>query len=109
VTGRFGRAAVAYASLAGATVACSRPIPRVHTVTIQNFAFAPLELTVVLGDTVVWSNKDFVPHTATARDTGWDSQAIGSSGTWRFVAGTSGRHDYYCVFHPNMKATIVVQ
>jgi plastocyanin len=106
---RFGQVAVTFASLAGATAACSRSASRAHTVTIQNFAFAPLELTVAPGDTVIWTNKDFVPHTATARDTGWDSQAISSTGSWRFVPRTPGRHDYYCVFHPNMKATIVVR
>jgi plastocyanin len=105
---RIRQAAIVFASLAGATVACSRPAPRTHTVTIRNFGFAPVALTVAPGDTVVWSNVDFVPHTATATDSGWDSKSIDANASWRFVARTAGRHEYYCAFHPTMKATITV-
>lgn len=76
---------------------------------MQNFGFSPSEVTVALGDTIVWSNADFVPHTATARDGSWDSKAIDANSSWRFVATKRGRHEYYCVFHPNMKATVVVR
>jgi plastocyanin len=66
-------------------------------------------MTVARGDTIVWSNADFVPHTATARDAAWDSKAIDGSASWRTVARTVGRHEYYCAFHPTMKATVVVR
>jgi plastocyanin len=102
-------AAVVAATFAGATAACSKVAPRAHTVTMRNFGFAPAELTVSRGDTVVWSNADFVPHTATATDSLWDSKSIDASGTWRFVARTAGRHAYYCAFHPTMKATLTVR
>ena len=54
-------------------------------------------------------NADFVPHTATARDGAWDSKSIDGSSAWRTVASAAGRHQYYCVFHPTMKAAVVVQ
>jgi plastocyanin len=104
-----GKVAIALGCFAGAVAACSRPVPRSHTVTIQNFAFVPAELTVAAGDTVVWSNKDIVPHSATARDAAWDSKPIDANAAWRGVAPARGRHDYYCVLHPNMKATLVVR
>jgi plastocyanin len=105
---RLARTAIT--ALAAAVVAsCARPAPRVHTIAIRNFAFLPNEVTVARGDTIVWSNADFVPHSATARDGAWDSKAIEGSGSWRFVATRPGRHDYYCVFHPNMKGTVVVR
>jgi plastocyanin len=78
-------------------------------VTIRNFAFDPAELTIPRGDTVVWSNTDFVPHTSTARNSGWDSKEIGANASWRHVPRTAGRYEYYCVFHPTMKGTIVVR
>ena len=102
-------AAVASLCLLGAIAACTRAAPRVHTVKMQNFGFTPAELTVARGDTVVWSNTDFVPHSTTARNSAWDSKAIEANGNWRFVARDAGRYDYYCVFHPNMKGTIVVR
>jgi plastocyanin len=95
--------------MAGVAAGCTLRPPRSHTVDIRSFTFTPTEVAVFAGDTVVWSNADFVPHTATARDAGWDSKSIGASGTWRFVARTAGRHEYYCAFHPNMQAVIVVR
>ena len=35
-------------------------------VTIENLVFTPAEITAKVGDTIVWDNKDFVTHTATA-------------------------------------------
>jgi plastocyanin len=92
-----------------AIAACSRAAPRAIPVKIQDFVFVPAELTVARGDTVVWSNTDFVPHSTTARNSAWDSKAIEANGSWRFVARDAGRYDYYCVLHPNMKGTIVVR
>jgi plastocyanin len=101
--------AIALVSIAGAVASCSTRVPRTHTISIRNFTMEPRELAVAVGDTVVWSNADFVPHTATARDTSWDSKSIGASAAWRFVATTPGRHEYYCVFHPTMTGVIDVR
>jgi plastocyanin len=103
--------AVVLASFAGvgSAVACSPPAPRAHTVEIRNFAFAPAEVTVAPGDTVVWTNGDFVPHTATGRNDRWDSRAISANGSWRYVAPAPGRYEYYCVFHPGMTAVVIVR
>ena len=75
---------------------------------MRDFQFSPAELTVAPGDTVVWTNADFVPHTATATDGAWDSKSLDANASWRLVARTPGRHEYYCTFHPTMKAMIVV-
>lgn len=107
-SGTSNRAAIVFASVI-AIAACSRPAPRVHTVTMRNFGFEPQTVSVAAGDTVVWTNADFVPHTATARDTTWDSKTIGANAAWRTQAPATGRHEYYCVFHPNMRGTVVVQ
>jgi plastocyanin len=102
-------AAIASLVALGTVAACTRPAPRAHTVTIRNFAFDPAELTIARGDTVVWSNTDFVPHSSTARNSAWDSKEIGANATWRDVPPAAGRYDYYCVLHPTMKGTIVVR
>jgi len=102
-------AALVLSTALGATGACSRRAPRSHQVAIRNFIFQPETLTVAAGDTVVWTNSDFVPHTATARGGEWDSKSVGANGTWTFVATTAGRHTYYCVFHPNMQGVIEVR
>ena len=102
------RVAIASATLAGAIAGCAGA-PRTHTVVMRNFGFDPATVTVAVGDTVAWSNADLVPHTATARDGAWDSKSIAANGAWHLVAATPGTHDYYCVFHPGMKGTIVVR
>ena len=76
---------------------------------ISNFAFAPVELTIARGDTVVWANADFVPHSATGRNGRWDSGSIAAAASWRFVADSAGRYEYYCVLHPSMTGTVVAR
>jgi plastocyanin len=104
------RLAVLALSALVAGSACTRSAPpRAHTVTIQNFVFRPAALQVAPGDTVVWKNADFVPHTATARDSAFDSKSMNGGAEWRWVAGAAGTHPYFCVFHPNMQGTIEVR
>ena len=102
------RVAIAVASLVAAIAGCAQG-PRTHTVVMKDFGFDPATVTVTAGDTVAWSNADLVPHTATARDAAWDSKSIAANGAWRMVSPTPGTHEYYCVFHPGMKGTVVVR
>ena len=41
-------------------------------ITIDNLVFAPAEVSVKVGDTIEWINKDIFTHTATARNGDWD-------------------------------------
>jgi plastocyanin len=79
-----------------------------RSVTIEGMTFAPASLTVKRGDTVVWENRDLVPHTATARGT-FDSGPIAPGKSWKFVATKSGRYEVVCTLHPTMKSTLVVE
>lgn len=78
------------------------------TVTIEAMLFAPPSLTVRRGDTVVWVNKDLVPHTATAAKA-FDSGNIAPDKQWSYVARKPGRQAYVCTLHPTMKATLIVE
>ena len=48
--------------------------------------FQPEVLTVAPGDTVVWVNKDLVPHTATSKAGGFDSKEIQADKSWRYTS-----------------------
>jgi plastocyanin len=85
-----------------------RARPAVHHVEIRAFRYQPDTLTAATGDTVVWINRDVVPHTATAGGA-WDTGQINASGEGRAVAGAPGTHDYVCAYHPNMRAVLVVR
>jgi plastocyanin len=80
-----------------------------HTVVVAQMMFSPKTLTVKRGDTVVWVNKDFFPHTATARDGSFDSKEFGTHATWAYVAEKPGTFAYTCLLHPTMKATLIVK
>ena len=95
---------IAAALMLGASVSA-------HAVTIQismeNLVFSPAEATAKVGDTIEWINKDVFAHTATARNGDFDV-TIPSNKTITLVLKKAGAIDYYCRFHPNMKATLTV-
>ena len=82
-----------------------------HATTIQismeNLVFAPAEASAKVGDTIEWVNKDVLAHTATARNGDFDVM-LPPKKSATFVLKKAGTIDYYCRFHPNMKATLTV-
>ena len=95
--------------VAGALVVASAAQTSTHTVTMENIQFNPRELTVHLGDRIVWVNKDLVPHTATANDKSFDSGSVAADASWSYVAKKKGEYPYTCTFHPTMKGKLTVQ
>jgi plastocyanin len=76
-------------------------------ISIENLVFAPAEATAKVGDTIEWINKDVFAHTATARNGDFDV-TIPPKKTVTLVLKKGGAVDYYCRFHPNMKALLTV-
>lgn len=85
------------------------------TVDISNFAFAPAELRIKAGTSVVFTNSDSAPHTATA---GTDAEPMGDlfdtglleqGESFTFVFDEPGTYAYFCDRHPPMTAVIVVE
>src|SRR5437660_1531786 len=76
-------------------------------VVIEGMKFVPATLTVRRGDTVVWRNKDFFPHNATASQGGFRSGDIAPDASWQYKADHEGRFAYICTLHPTMKATLI--
>ena len=84
-------------------------------VEIVNFAFKPEALTVSVGTEVTFTNADAYSHTATA-GTGasplpdiFDSGSLRQGEVFTFVVEEPGTLGYYCVIHPNMEGTIIVE
>src|SRR5471032_759218 len=76
-------------------------------ISMENLVITPAEATAKVGDTIEWINKDIFAHTATARNGDWDV-TMPPKKTVTLVLKKAGTVDYYCRFHPNMKATLVV-
>ncbi|WP_445167101.1 cupredoxin domain-containing protein [Mycolicibacterium sp. Dal123E01] len=75
---------------------------------ITNFAFTPANLTVKVGDTVTWTNKDEEPHTVVAGDNSFHSPGLDANATYSFTFTNPGTFDYICSIHPFMHGTVVV-
>lgn len=83
--------------------ACSRQ-PRAVPVEIKAFKFVPAEVHARPGDTLVVTNHDMVPHTATAIDKKWDTGTIPADSTARVVVGAHG--EFICTLHPTMTGSL---
>lgn len=80
-----------------------------ETVTMQDSTFSPGNLQVPVGASVTWTNRDSVPHDATATDGTWKSEMLSEGGSSSVTFDREGTYDYYCTVHPNMKARLTVQ
>lgn len=74
---------------------------------VKSLAFTPAEVTARVGDTIEWVNDDFVAHTATARNGEWDVK-LAPHATGRTIVKGSGKVEYYCRYHPNMKGQVTI-
>ncbi len=102
-------AAVAAVLLGSIGPAAAGPTPATHTVTIEGTRFQPATLTVRLGDSILWVNKDPFPHTATATAGGFDSPQIPPGGSWKYRTRKKGEMPYVCSLHPTMTAMVTVK
>ena len=77
--------------------------------------FVPSTATVDVGAIVTWDNTDNAAHTATAGSATdgpsgvWDSSLIMAGGSFTYTADTAGTFDYFCMVHPWMEGTLIVE
>ena len=77
-------------------------------ITMDNLVISPAEASAKVGDTIEWINKDVFAHTATAQTGDWDI-TLPPKQRGNLVLKKAGTVDYFCRFHPNMRATLTVQ
>jgi len=81
-----------------------------HVVEIRGMAFHPEALEVRRGDTVVWINRDIVPHAATAtRKSGWNTGSLLQGESGRYVPRRKGEEPYFCTLHPTMLGKLIIR
>lgn len=107
VSGLMGMAAVCLCLLMGLA---SPSGAAEHRVIIANFAFSPASLTIKAGDTVLFVNRDDVPHTATRAAKGaFDTESLSQGRNMKITFANPGEYTYNCSIHPSMEGRIVVQ
>ena len=105
-------------------VFCGRPLPFLRSaepvvvpphdapvtvpVSIFQFEFLPTNLTINVGDTVMWSNDDALPHTTTGNTGVWNSGMLQPGQTYSRTFNSPGDFPYHCNFHFFMTANITV-
>jgi plastocyanin len=70
----------------------------------QPMAFAPKELHVTAGTTVVWTNSSDAVHTVTADDSLFDSGDQNPGDVFQWTFAEAGTYQYFCQYHgaPNL-------
>ena len=76
-------------------------------IVMENLVESPAEVSAKVGDTIEWINKDVFAHTATARNGDFDVTMPPKKSVIS-VLKKAGTIEYYCRYHPNMKAVLTV-
>jgi plastocyanin len=79
------------------------------TISIREFMFSPMSLTVTAGTTVHWKNLDAEPHTVRGVDANFRSNPMDQNDTFAYKFDQPGTYRYVCSIHPQMLGTIVVK
>jgi plastocyanin len=83
--------------------------PQTLEVKIDNFSFGPVELTVPVGTTVTWTNRDDIPHTVVSTEGVFKSKVLDTDEKFSFTFSKPGSYPYFCSIHPKMTGKVVVQ
>jgi plastocyanin len=78
-------------------------------VKIDNFSFGPQTLTVPVGTTVTWTNRDDIPHTSVSTEDVFKSKVMDTDEKFSYTFTKAGTYPYYCTIHPKMTGQVVVQ
>ena len=97
--------------LAGPQIATAadQPSPANPEIKIDNFSFGPQTVTVPVGATVTWTNRDDIPHTSVSTDGVFKSKVLDTDEKFSYTFTTAGTYPYYCTIHPKMTGQVVVQ
>ena len=96
---------------AGSTnvIANDQPSAANAEVKIDNFSFGPETLTVAVGTTVTWTNRDDIPHTVVSTDGVFKSKVRDTDEKFSYTFAKAGTYPYFCSVHPKMTGKVVVQ
>src|SRR5882724_11779641 len=83
--------------------------PETAEVKIDNFSFGPATLTVPVGTTVSWTNRDDIPHTVISTDGVFKSKVLDTDEKFSFTFSKAGTYPYFCSIHPKMTGKVIVQ
>jgi plastocyanin len=75
---------------------------------IDNFVFEPAQLTVKVGTTVTFKNRDDIPHVVVCAGK-FRSKTLDTDDSFSFTFTAAGDYKYFCSLHPHMTGMIKVE
>jgi amicyanin len=90
-------------------MAKDQPSAAAAEVKIDNFSFGPHTVTVPVGATVTWTNRDDIPHTSVSTEDVFKSKVMDTDEKFSYTFTKAGTYPYYCTIHPKMTGKVVVQ
>ena len=113
---RAGSNVEAAADFVPATVSASTPDinddKRLKAATVLNISddsYDNASVTIKAGSPVRWYNNGTNKHTATATDLSWGTGTISAGGNFARYFNEPGTYEYFCSYHPEMKAKVIVE
>ena len=101
--------AVLLAGSSNAAAKAQQPAATTAEVKIDNFSFGPGTVTVAVGTTVVWTNRDDIPHTVVSTDGVFKSKVLDTDEKFSYTFTKAGTFPYFCSIHPKMTGKVVVE
>src|SRR5947199_9619314 len=80
-----------------------------HAVNMEDLKYKPKELTIKVGDTVVWTNNDDREHTVTADDGSFKSGSLRSGKSYQRKFMKAGKFPYHDERFGRMSGVIIVK
>ena len=80
-----------------------------------NTCFIPSTVVITAGGTITWENTDNAAHTASSGtpeggpDGVFDSSLMMVNGSFSFTFDSAGTYPYFCMVHPWMQGTVIVE
>lgn len=77
--------------------------------------YIPADVTITIGGTVTWKNADTASHTVTSGTPAsgpsgeFDSSLVMVGGDFSYEFEDAGKYDYFCMVHPWMQGTVIVE
>jgi plastocyanin len=90
-------------------LASAQQKPETTEVKIDNFSFGPGTLTVPVGTTVTWTNRDDIPHTVVSTEGAFKSKVLDTDEKFAYTFSKAGTYPYFCSIHPKMTGKVIVQ
>jgi len=101
---------IVFAPMIAALALIATPVcaaPKEVTIVMGNMTYGKIPGDIKVGDTIVWTNRDTVIHSATARDHSFDIRANPNQ-TVKMTVSKAGTFPFTCIYHSMMRGTLTV-